>query len=142
MKKVINTKLYDTSGSPAVASSTHGKGENAIHETLHRKRTGEFFLHGEGGPASRYAKPVGDGQWANGEELFPMSVEAAQNWVKSNVPSQYDDIFGEKQQTRQYAFTLPVKLVESAKKKAAAENLRIDTYLVNLLSASETAAQN
>ena len=134
VKKVINAKLYDTDASAAVATSTHGKGDTAIHETLHRKRTGEFFLYGEGGPSTRYAQPSGNGQWESGSNLFPMTEEAAKNWAKENCPSQYDSIFGEKQNMRSISLSLPVMIIDETKKRAEKEGVKLDQYVSNLLT--------
>ena len=61
MKKIINGKLYDTSTAHLVGewdNQLYGNPDYAA-ESLYRKRTGEFFLHGEGGARSRYAQLVG-----------------------------------------------------------------------------------
>ena len=56
MKKVINGKAYDTEKAKPVA---HWKNWGSwrdfehIEETLYRKRHGEFFLFGEGGPKTK-----------------------------------------------------------------------------------------
>ncbi len=59
MKKVINGKAYDTEKAKPVA---HWKNWGSwrdfehIEETLYRKRTGEFFLLGEGGPKTEICR--------------------------------------------------------------------------------------
>ena len=63
MKKVINGRRYDTEGAMRLAGYRYGMPRDLGYweETLYRKRTGEFFLHGEGGPASKYAESIGIG---------------------------------------------------------------------------------
>ena len=61
MKKIINGKVYDTETAQVLGSWSNmsDRSFERIDETLYRKRTGEFFLHGEGGPMSRYAVQIG-----------------------------------------------------------------------------------
>ena len=49
-------------------------------EYLYRKRTGEFFLHGTGGPGpmSRYSRKTGQNQWVGWAEIRPLSLREAQ----------------------------------------------------------------
>jgi hypothetical protein len=39
-----------------------------VCEELYRKRTGEYFLYGEGGPMSKYSRQVEQNGWAEGEK--------------------------------------------------------------------------
>lgn len=48
-----------------------------VEETLYRKRTGEFFLFGQGGPASKYAVSTGLNSWSGGSKIIPLSVAEA-----------------------------------------------------------------
>lgn len=52
MKKIINGKKYDTDTAKEVGYSNNGllsTDIDYIEETLYQKKTGEFFLYGEGG---------------------------------------------------------------------------------------------
>ena len=65
MKKIINGKKYDTDTAQELASWDNGGGWRDFHhceETLYRKKTGEFFLFGEGGPMTKYAVSTGQTQ--------------------------------------------------------------------------------
>lgn len=96
MKKIINGKLYDTDTAREIASNDHGDGPRDFHyyaETLYKKRTGEYFLHGEGGPMSRYAESIGQNQWRGGERIEPMSYENAKTWAEENMDA--DDYMAE-----------------------------------------------
>lgn len=99
MRKVINKRLYDTEKAQEVCYDTNGLGPRDFHhveETLYRKRTGEFFLHGVGGPASKYAESCGQNTWSGGERIIPLSFEAAREWVeKHGTVEEYEKIFGE-----------------------------------------------
>ena len=55
MKKIINHKMYNTETAERLASSSNGYGYDDfryMEEQLYRKKTGEFFLYGEGGALS------------------------------------------------------------------------------------------
>lgn len=70
MKKVINNKTYDTKTAKPVGVYTYvfAGDFRKVTETLYRKKTGEFFLHGVGGPASRYPR----------ETIIPLTNSAAE----------------------------------------------------------------
>lgn len=84
MKKIINGKLYDTETAETVGSRCNGYSYNdfrRLDETLYRKRTGEFFLYGEGGPMSQYAETFGDGE-TSGWRIVPLTLASAKIWAE------------------------------------------------------------
>ena len=88
MKKIINGKLYDTETAREIGCNSHGEGPRDFHwyaETLYKKRTGEYFLHGEGGPMTRYAEAAGQNTWTGGARISPLSLEAAKKWAEENM---------------------------------------------------------
>lgn len=118
MKKIINGKLYDTSTAKEMGSYWNGLSNRdfcRINETLYRKKTGEFFLHGEGGPMTKYAESMGQNQWSGGEEIIPLSVESAEQWAEDNLSAdEYEKIFG------------PV--AEDGSKHLISANIKAETY--------------
>ena len=90
MKKIIKGKVYDTSTAREVGSVDNGNTDTDeyVRETLYRKRTGEYFLHGSGGSRSRYARINGD-DWMRGEYIIPMRFETAKGWAKKHMTN-YD----------------------------------------------------
>lgn len=98
MKKIINGKRYDTEKATEIGSTCHGGGPRDFHyytETLYRKRTGEFFLHGDGNAASKYSRRVGVSEWAGDEQLVPLTYEEARAWVEKELdPDVYEELFG------------------------------------------------
>ena len=97
MKKVINGKLYDTDTAKRVGSWDNGCSTNDFDycsEDLYRKKTGEFFLHGEGHAMSRYASSSGDGRgW--GEAIIPLTFQKAQKWAEDHLNGdEYIALFG------------------------------------------------
>jgi hypothetical protein len=65
-------------------------------ETLYRKTTGEFFLHGAGGPSSKYARPCGSNGRCGGSDILPFTEEEAKRWAEENLSvDEYETLFGE-----------------------------------------------
>jgi hypothetical protein len=98
MKKVIGGKRYDTETAKEMGYDYYGTPRDFNHwtETLYRKRTGEYFLHGEGGPMSRYAQTIGQNEWSGGEQIQPLTVENARQWAEEHLSAdEYESIFGE-----------------------------------------------
>lgn len=140
MKKIINGKVYDTATAQCVGewSNPYTRRDfNWVEETLYRKRTGEFFIFGEGGPRSQYAKEVGTRQWSGGERIMPMSWDEAREWAEEKLSAdEYEQLFGEvtEDETRQ---TLTVSLsaasIERGKRLAARSGVSIGTFIEMLI---------
>lgn len=98
MKKIISGKLYDTETAKEIASRAHGEGPRDFRyytEVLYKKRTGEYFLYGLGGPMSRYAVAVGQNRWTGGEKILPLEYKAATEWAEANMDADdYQAEFG------------------------------------------------
>lgn len=96
MMKIIKGKKYDTNTALKVAEWDNGLGKSdhhAIFETLYKKRTGEFFLYGEGGGLTGYSEKVGN-LFTWGEKIIPLTVDAAKAWVESHLDGEeYEKIF-------------------------------------------------
>jgi len=96
MKKIINGKKYDTETAEFIESywnSLPDNDFNMIYECLYRKKTGEFFLRGEGGPFTKYSRSCGNG-YCGSESLYPLSLEEAKAWIEKYADNQYEAIFG------------------------------------------------
>ena len=98
MKKIINGKKYDTNTAEEIGMYTNGRSSadfSYFCETLYRKRTGEFFLHGHGGASSRYAQSVGN-SLTGGEKILPLTEGEAKSWAEDHLTGdEYEAIFGE-----------------------------------------------
>jgi hypothetical protein len=98
MKKIINGKVYNTETAQEVGSWSNHMGYrdfNHCEETIYRKKTGEYFLHGEGGPRSPYAEHTVNG-WGSGEVIRPLTFEEARKWAEEKLSAEeYETIFGE-----------------------------------------------
>ena len=65
-------------------------------ETLYKKRTGEYFLYGKGGPMTIYACRAGDNSYGYGEDITPLSAKEARQWAEENLCyNDYVKEFGE-----------------------------------------------
>lgn len=99
MKKYINGKKYDTETAKSVGSWSNHRSYRDFSwckETLYRKKTGEFFLHGEGGPMTKYAEPANGNMRGSGENIRPMTFDEAREWAEENLDGdEYEEIFGE-----------------------------------------------
>lgn len=96
MRKIIKGKMYDTD--TAVSIGDWGTGYRSdldyCGETLYRKRTGEYFVHGEGGARSKYAQPDFGG-WSGGSAIVPLSYDAAREWAERHLDADtYETEFG------------------------------------------------
>ena len=98
MKKIISGKKYDTATARPVAEWDSGNpGDfSYIEETLYRKRTGEYFIAGEGGPASKYAESRGQNSWTGGSAIIPLDFDRAREWTEEHATADaYESEFGE-----------------------------------------------
>ena len=99
MKKVINGKMYNTETAKQVGFWSNGYSYREfgwVEETLYQKKTGEFFLEGEGGANSRYSREVERNWYGSGHYLIPFTKDEAKDWVERHCTGEeYEEIFGE-----------------------------------------------
>lgn len=122
MKKIISGKLYDTETAREIAVWSNNLGPRDFHhcvETLYKKRTGEYFLYGVGGPMSKYAESCGDNSWSGGSKIIPLTYKAAQEWAEEKMDADdYMAEFGPVSESEEMT-TLSVSVTE-----AVAERIR------------------
>jgi hypothetical protein len=78
MEKIIKNHRYNTESATKIGSTDAGHefGHNEFYtETLYKKKTGEYFLHGDGDANSKY--PV--------EKITPITEAEATTWIEENV---------------------------------------------------------
>lgn len=126
MKKIINQKRYDTDKAKKVGCWENQYARNDFNwcqETLYRKKTGEFFLHGEGNASSKYAESCGNNSWTGGEKLIPLSYDKARQWAEEKLSvDEYEAIFGEVEDDDSrvmIAFTVPASTAEKLNRLAS-----------------------
>lgn len=89
MKKRIETKVYNTETAKEIIKyepfGVYGKNDFQYYEeTLYLKRTGEFFLYGEGNGLSEYRASYIDG-WGPGCKIIPLTFDEAKKWFQSMI---------------------------------------------------------
>lgn len=99
MKRIIKNKLYDTDTAQRLgeyAPNPYISDFSYFCETLYRKKTGEFFLHGEGNAASKYSRSCGQNETCGGEKIVPLTYAEAQAWAEEHLDGDdYIALFGE-----------------------------------------------
>ena len=98
MRRIIYNKVYDTETAKKRGSWSNNLSYSDFaycKETLYQKKTGEFFLHGEGGPMTRASRSAGGNSWTSGEKIIPMTAEEAREWAEEKLDAdEYESIFG------------------------------------------------
>lgn len=140
MKKIINGKLYNTETAKEIANWSDGlsfRDFTHVEEILYQKRTGEFFIHGAGGPASRYAVSAGQNSWAGGEKIIPLTWEAARDWAEEHLDAdEYESIFGPvTEDGSRVAVNLSISTgaLDRAKRAAAQDGVSLSAYIEALI---------
>lgn len=145
MKKIINRKVYDTDTAVKIGDWNNGQWENNLYicvETLYRKKNGEFFIHGEGGAATKYASVCngGDG-WASGEGIVPMSYKTARDWAEEHLGvEEYEAAFGdilEDDSKTMMSVYLTTATAERVKRAAQAAGMTVSAYVDEILTKAE-----
>jgi hypothetical protein len=86
MKQIINGKRYDTASAVRIAGWDNGYGQGDFRwcsEELYKTKTGAYFIAGEGGAMSRYARPCGD-MTGGGSGITPYTEEEAREWCEKH----------------------------------------------------------
>lgn len=140
MKKVINGKLYDTDTARMLGaweSTWDVRDFDYVSETLYIKRTGEYFLHGEGGPSSKYARTTGQNSWSSGAEIMPLSAAAAREWAEDHLDAdKYAAIFGvpdEDAEPVHISIQIPADVNAQIRAQAAERGESLMAYIVDIL---------
>jgi hypothetical protein len=145
MKKIINGKVYDTETAQEVGTWSNNLSNRRdfgwCSETLYRKKTGEFFLFGEGGPMSRYAESCGNNTWSSGAAITPLTYPAAMQWAEEHLTAdEYEQIFGrvvEDETRKTAAYSLSVTAIEVLRRMAQAQGRPASEILDELILANK-----
>lgn len=139
MNKVINGKRYDTDRAKMLAERTYSDPGDFryLREVLYVKRTGEFFLFGEGGPMSKYREWINDHSWTGGEAIKPMTEQEARAWAEQYLDGdEYEKIFGEVEEDgtmKTVTFSIPAYLHEKLKKEGVKRGVAASQVLADLI---------
>jgi hypothetical protein len=129
MKKVINGALYNTETARLIGTYSNGgtwRDFSHFEENLYRTKAGKYFLHGEGGPMTKYAKSVGNNEWSGGEHIEPLTPAAAREWAEEHLTAEeYIKEFGEPEEASDDK--VPLNLTILASTKAKLEKMKSET---------------
>lgn len=119
MKKVIKGRLYNTGTAKCLGEWWNRvSGFGYVREWLYLTKSGAYFLHGEGGANSRYAQAAGNNSWEGGEQILPMTPDAAREWAEKNLEAdEYAEIFGEPEEASSDRVPLNITINASLKSK-------------------------
>ncbi len=99
MRAITNGKKYDTTTAEHVASASYHGSRSDFQwwsEDLYRKRTGECFVAGEGGPMTRYARAIDQNSWTGSSRVIPLTEPEAREWVERHADAEtYEQLFGQ-----------------------------------------------
>lgn len=141
MKKIINGKLYDTETAKKVAEWSKNCARNDFsyyEEELYSKKTGEFFLYGEGNAASPYNE-YSYGSYTGGEKIVPLTYEEAREWAERKLDAdEYIELFGEPEEAendgkQKLNLYLPSAIVDKAKRESAKKGVSVSEYISELI---------
>ena len=145
MKKIILGKVYDTETARQLGEYENDYLRSDLHwyiEQLYQKRTGEFFLYGEGHAASKYAKAYGLNECGAGDKITPMSYTQAQKWAEEHLDAdEYISIFGEPDEEAedvQLNLTISASTASKFKKVAQERGITQKELFEELVNKEET----
>lgn len=145
MKRIINGKLYDTDTAKELGVDSYGQGSRDFQhwsETLYQKRTGEFFIYGEGGPMTKYAVSCGQNQWSGGEKIIPLTYQAAQKWAEEHLDAdEYQQIFGDVNEDGAdvlISAKIPAAVDGKLRKMAAQNGISLTAQIIRLIENAKT----
>lgn len=140
MKRIIDGKKYDTETAKEVGFWTNEYNKfdfNFVKETLYLKRTGEFFLFGEGGANSKYARQCGGNSWDSGSEIIPLDFQSAKLWSEDYLDvDTFEKYFGEvveDNEKRIVSFSISNDLYEKIKRASSASGIGPSEFVSSVL---------
>ena len=98
MQKIIEGKKYDTETATLIATYEYStqRDFNYCFEELYQTKKGTYFMYGEGGPLSKYAKGIGNNTTSGSCEMYLVSKEEAKEFAMRHLDAgDFEEIFGE-----------------------------------------------
>jgi len=88
MRKVIDGKVYDTETAEQIATDSFSNYGDLTYwsEALYRTQKGNWFLCGEGGALTKYARGVGQNEIGGGSAIIPLTRGKALSWLEAHTP--------------------------------------------------------
>ncbi len=101
MKKIINGKMYDTEAAECVVFYWNMLPSSDFSEesfSLYRTEKGAYFIHGKGGPRTRWGVELENNMWGwpDHKDIQVISIEEARRIVEEECHFDiYERLFGE-----------------------------------------------
>lgn len=140
MKRIINGKVYNTETSQCIAGYdvNAADGLDYFSETLYRKKTGEYFLLGEGGARTIYAVHTEDYNWKGGSKIIPMTPDVAREWAEEHLSAEkYAEIFEpitDNEDSVTVSARIPASLAARISAAAATDGMSTSAYIAKTLA--------
>lgn len=141
MNKVIRGKRYNTETAKLVGTWEANEPENSDFwekEELYQKRSGEFFLIGQGGAQTQYARFSMRGESKPGIELRPIEPEEASDWAEEHLTAdEYEALFGpvaEDGSRGRITLTLLNSTIDTVRREAQRRKMNFNEYLEKLIA--------
>lgn len=141
MNKVIRGKRYNTETAKLVGTWEANEPENSDFwekEELYQKRSGEFFLIGQGGAQTQYARFSMGGESKPGIELRPIEPEEASDWAEEHLTAdEYEALFGpvaEDGSRGRITLTLLNSTIDAVRREAQRRKMNFNEYLEKLIA--------
>ena len=141
MNKVIRGKRYNTETAKLVGTWEANEPENSDFwekEELYQKRSGEFFLIGQGGAQTQYARFSMGGESKPGIELRPIEPEEASDWAEEHLTAdEYEALFGpvaEDGSRGRITLTLLNSTIDTVRREAQRRKMNVNEYLEKLIA--------
>ena len=139
--KIINGRRYDTERAKEIGyyeSDFERSNFQWYEETLYQKKTGEFFIYGNGHAASPYSTSYGYTSRGPGDALVPLTLEEAQKWVEEHLSVEtYEELFGEADEddeTVAVCIKLTPKTRDMAKRIASERGTTMSALIESLIT--------
>lgn len=141
MNKVIRGKRYNTETAKLVGTWEANEPENSDFwekEELYQKRSGEFFLIGQGGAQTQYARFSMGGESKPDIELRPIEPEEASDWAEEHLTAdEYEALFGpvaEDGSRGRITLTLLNSTIDTVRREAQRRKMNFNEYLEKLIA--------
>lgn len=98
MQKIIEGKKYDTETATLIATYEYSnlRDFNYCVEELYQTKKGAYFIYGEGGPLSKYAKEIGNNTTSGSCEMYLVNEEEAKEFAMKHLNAEdFIEIFGD-----------------------------------------------
>ena len=87
MKQIVRGLRYDTETAEQIASDSYSNYGDFGYwsEEIYRTKRGNWFLVGEGGAMSPYARAVGQNETRGGSVIIPFTKKEALAWLEAHT---------------------------------------------------------